>query len=107
MSLDLAIGLLPLLLVVAADVVFFSLFPEAAPPGADRVQMIGRLAAVAAVAGLAIVPNQTVRTTVAALLLLVAFLAGMTIGMFYLPAVAAAAVAAGRRPTHSAGRSAD
>ena len=72
-----------------------------------RREILAGLAAVAGVAALAIVPSQTVRRTVAALLLLVAFLAGMTIGMFYLPAVAAAAVAAGRRPTRSAGRSAD
>ena len=85
------IGLLlsatPLFLIAAADAYFFGVADGRMSSGAGVLIQI----AIIAVAALVIVPNMALRLVCTILLLMVAILGSMTIGLFYLPAVCAAA----------------
>jgi hypothetical protein len=94
MQRSLLFGALPLLLVVVVDIAFFLVIGGELPPPPDLYQVMIRLGVVVLVAALAIIPNAPTRAIVAFLLLVVAIVAGFTIGLFYLPAVAAAVGAA-------------
>ena len=85
------IGLLlsatPLFLIAAADTYFFGVADGRMSSGAGVLIQI----AIIAVAALVIIPNMALRLSCTILLLIVAILGSMTIGLFYLPAVGAAA----------------
>lgn len=79
----------PLFLIAAADVYFFgAISPHQHLSDAAYVIQV----AVLTIAALVAVPSKVVRLTCTILLLIVAVLGSMTIGVFYFPAVLAAAL---------------
>lgn len=88
------VGVIPLLLIWAADAFFLDTVPDPELAGPDRYRMFLVLGGIAVVAALALIPSVVVRVVVAVLLLVAALAASMTIGILYFPAVAAAAFAA-------------
>ena len=90
-SIGQAIGVLlsaaPLFLIAAADVYFFDVAGGRMSSAAGVLIQI----VIMIVAALVIVPNMALRVVCTILLLIVAILGSMTIGLFYLPAVCAAA----------------
>jgi hypothetical protein len=77
----------PLFLIAAADTYFFGVADGRMSSGAGILIQI----AILTVAALVIVPNMVLRLVCTILLLIVAILGSMTIGLFYIPAVCAAA----------------
>jgi hypothetical protein len=77
----------PLFLIAAADAYFFGVADGRMSSAAGVLIQI----AIMIVAALVIVPNMALRVLCTILLLIVAILGSMTIGLFYLPAVCAAA----------------
>src|ERR1017187_6285673 len=85
------IGLLlsatPLFLIAVADAYFFGVADRRMTSAAGALLQV----AIMVVAALVIVPNMALRLVGSILLLMVAILGSMTLGLFYLPAVCAAA----------------
>ena len=77
----------PLILIAAADAYFFGVADGRMSSAVGVLIQI----AIMTVAALVIVPNMALRLACTILLLIVAILGSMTIGLFYLPAVCAAA----------------
>ena len=77
----------PFFLIAAADAYFFGVADGRMSSSAGVLIQI----AIMTVAALVIVPNMALRLACTILLLIVAILGSMTIGLFYLPAVCAAA----------------
>jgi hypothetical protein len=77
----------PLILIAAADAYFFGVADGRMSSAVGVLIQI----AIMTVAALVIVPNMALRLVCTILLLIVAIFGSMTIGLFYLPAVCAAA----------------
>jgi hypothetical protein len=79
----------PFILIASADAFFFSVLGDHArlPAAGYLIQML-----ILAIAALIAVPDRVLRLTCTILLSIAALLGSMTIGIFYLPAVGAAAL---------------
>ncbi|HKD60430.1 MAG TPA: hypothetical protein VKB47_08205 [Terracidiphilus sp.] len=88
----------PLVLVLAADLLFFVVAGGQIPPLPAGYPMLCSLGVVLVAAAAVLIPNAVVRTGAAFLLGIAGFLGAFSAGIFYLPAAIAAALAAQATP---------
>jgi hypothetical protein len=88
MSRNLLLGTIPLLLIGAADLLVFGVLGAQVPPPPDSYPMIASLVVFAGVAAIALIPRVAARAISGALLAASCAVSG--IGLYYLPAAAAA-----------------
>ena len=88
----------PLVLVLAANFLYFVVARGQIPPLPAGYPMLCSLGVVLVAAAAVLIPNAVVRTGAACLLGIAGFLGIASVGMFYLPAAIAAALAAQATP---------